>query len=116
MMEKQREENDMIDIVLLTRDPSRYPNRPNWVVSAQESAVLGGEWRYTFWGKGAFNYKGMSHVEAQNSLDDYVANRVARGYVEQARLKVYFPVAKMIRWVDRNIPTILALAGKMRVR
>jgi hypothetical protein len=106
----------MIDIVLLTRDPARHPNRPNWVVSAQESEVLGGEWRYTIWGKGAFRYKGSSHVEAETSLDQYIENRKGTGYVEQARLKVYFPIAKIVRFLDKHAPTIKGFLEGVEVR
>jgi hypothetical protein len=107
----------MTDIVLLTRDPESAPTKPNWVLATQEeNPQTGTPWRSLIWGKGRMGFKGTSLAEADNSLDDYIANRKSTGYVEQVRVKIYFPMAKIVAFVEKNTPKLIALAKKVKVK
>ena len=88
-----------MEITLLTRDPALGGN--NWVLAGQEKNV-----RSLLWGKGRLKVKGTSTAEVEDSLDTYVAKRIDRNYVEQVRIKIYFPVEKIITFIIKNIPKI----------
>ncbi len=106
----------MTDIVLLTRDPAAAPNRPNWVLATQEdNPVTGTPWRSLVWGKGRAGLKGVSSAETETDLDTYIANRKGTGYVEQVRVKIYFPMAKIIAFVEKQIPKLMKLAQTVKL-
>lgn len=99
----------MTDIVLLTRDPAVHSGN-NWVFAAQdENPKTGTPWRAIIWGKGRGSIKGTSFAEVDTSFDEYVANRKATGYVEQVRIKIYFPMAKIFAFIEKNTDKINAV-------
>jgi len=107
----------MTDIVLLTRDPAANPNKNNWILASQEdNPATGTPWRSVVWGKGRMGFKGTSVAEVETSMEDYVANRKGTGYVEQVRIKIYFPMAKVVSFIEKNIPKLIELAKKVNIK
>jgi hypothetical protein len=71
-------------------------------------------WRSIVWGKGRMGFKGTSTAEVDTDFDTYVANRKRTGYVEQVRVKIYFPMEKIIKFIGKNIPKLIALVDNIR--
>ncbi|MFA7219054.1 MAG: hypothetical protein WC119_00820 [Synergistaceae bacterium] len=102
----------MIDIVLLTREPNGDKN--NWVIATQETDKNTGKfWRGVVFGKGVTGFKGCSFVEVDNELDNFISNRKGTGYVEQVRMKIYFPAEKIIRFLQRYAPKMQELSKEI---
>ena len=105
----------MTDIVLLTRDPAQGGN--NWVAATQEmNPQTNTPWRYIAFGKGRGQVKGSSVAEVDTDLSQYIANRVSNGYVEQVRVKIYFPMQKIIAFAIKHLPKVLSLMDSIRVK
>lgn len=102
----------MIDIVLLTREPNGDKN--NWVIATQETDQNTGKlWRGVIFGKGIAGFKGVSFVEVDNELESFISNRKGTGYVEQVRLKIYFPAEKIFRFIQRYVPKMQELSQEL---
>ena len=102
----------MTDLAFLTRDPEQGDN--NWVVATQTAnPQTNSDWRFIAFGKGRGAIKGSSFAEVETDLFQYIANRVSNGYVEQVRLKVFFPVEKIVKFVVKHLPTILKFADSI---
>ena len=99
-----------MDITLLTRDPQHGGN--NWVVAVQDE-----DNRLLVWGKGFLNARGQSLVKVDEDFDDdldtYIAKRVNRNYVEQVRVKVYFPTHLIRKFVAKHLPKILKVVNEV---